>query len=958
MSDYSGNDITANHVGDNTINNVTHITQAVGDFQFPDFPNLVWTTYVGYDNRATIDVLSEEDKDVFEKLQLNAVWSKIFLSDFRIQFFPVESNFQKTKPNLTKDLKQIDIDKDEFIRLGLPLQLINEIDAIKAGFVKEIDSLQDWLDQSLSDFYTKVSQEIDPLKSRYSEYRREEENNRKDLDVSLEKLKSSLSNEFNDLASIRKDLDDFTRLKNLFVNIESRLSEKKDSEAKITEFKKTINWLAIPEVRIFQSKKQKLEKILEDAKKKISSIYVKIKNKKLEKDEINRSIIRNQESELEAKRLIMSIDAECKRLNWRIQELKVFFDSKLPGEDVADMLEICEKLEAGMLIDREALDKKKKQGSMIEAGVNSELKNTQIALKAKYGYPSFRSKQDENNYVKEYEYSKKIASGKIENIKWNLAKIENALKEKGIILEKVKDFNKTRDLLRKAGDEIISEKHKFLIIGKDKADLHEELDWIICEISVLSDEEKNVSKKIGEIEEDIAMIENGISLSCSMLEKKKKIEEDIAAEWRLIEGIQKDINYLDGMLRKFTHIPLKQIIVEGGKISTVIAGFNPWIDKTLKSISEYYRVRTLEITKSESFERIKKSIHEHRSVLMNTGEMISNVCNNAESLAKKFEKGHLELVDQAQKKTDEEILKVSKQLNDLRTKNEDLISIAKRVELEKLENERKKQDELNTLEQQRISEILKIAPYQGNAPLANLSEEEFRKLLKEVKNTRYKNLLASNFYRVQKLIGVVFGSLFWRIVLVVSLLIIWLSFSSDPVKETTLPNIPFLATLAWTVYPWCDSGDIVLSNWQVWSACNVWASESYTWWVAQPVTESSLKAGNWKRYIGEFFRGVTKSNQICTTWYRLPSRDDWARSIDVIKESWNSVGQILKLPLSGTQVGWRKVYKNQWMQGFYATSTPKGVSQSFVVYLTSTNIDPDYYGNDMAYWISVRCIRN
>lgn len=32
-----------------------------------------------------------------------------------------------------------------------------------------------------------------------------------------------------------------------------------------------------------------------------------------------------------------------------------------------------------------------------------------------------------------------------------------------------------------------------------------------------------------------------------------------------------------------------------------------------------------------------------------------------------------------------------------------------------------------------------------------------------------------------------------------------------------------------SIYPWCDTEDIELSNWQIWSACNVWATEAFTW---------------------------------------------------------------------------------------------------------------------------------
>ncbi|EKE28117.1 MAG: hypothetical protein ACD_3C00097G0001 [uncultured bacterium (gcode 4)] len=57
----------------------------------------------------------------------------------------------------------------------------------------------------------------------------------------------------------------------------------------------------------------------------------------------------------------------------------------------------------------------------------------------------------------------------------------------------------------------------------------------------------------------------------------------------------------------------------------------------------------------------------------------------------------------------------------------------------------------------------------------------------------------------------------------------------------------YTAASAWSKYPGCDTNDIKLSNWQVWSACNVWATNAWNnqaaltncgWWASDCVESS------------------------------------------------------------------------------------------------------------------------
>ncbi|EKE28139.1 MAG: hypothetical protein ACD_3C00089G0001, partial [uncultured bacterium (gcode 4)] len=66
----------------------------------------------------------------------------------------------------------------------------------------------------------------------------------------------------------------------------------------------------------------------------------------------------------------------------------------------------------------------------------------------------------------------------------------------------------------------------------------------------------------------------------------------------------------------------------------------------------------------------------------------------------------------------------------------------------------------------------------------------------------------------------------------------------------------YTAASAWSKYPGCDTNDIKLSNWQAWSACNVWATNAWNnqtaltnycgWWASDCV--ASLRYTLWSYF--------------------------------------------------------------------------------------------------------------
>lgn len=57
-----------------------------------------------------------------------------------------------------------------------------------------------------------------------------------------------------------------------------------------------------------------------------------------------------------------------------------------------------------------------------------------------------------------------------------------------------------------------------------------------------------------------------------------------------------------------------------------------------------------------------------------------------------------------------------------------------------------------------------------------------------------------------------------------------------------------------SIYPGCDSPDIMLGTWQIWAACNVWATKAYTWititdcWGSSSDCDSAIRNTIWSYF--------------------------------------------------------------------------------------------------------------
>lgn len=210
-----------------------------------------------------------------------------------------------------------------------------------------------------------------------------------------------------------------------------------------------------------------------------------------------------------------------------------------------------------------------------------------------------------------------------------------------------------------------------------------------------------------------------------------------------------------------------------------------------------------------------------------------------------------------------------------------------------------------------------------------------------------------------------------------------------------------------TIYSnWCNSADIVLSNWQVWAACNLWTNKSWIWsesywnyyqWgrnkgfsftdrtkqstkIPNPnwndnygfVWDSSLINYDWITIQNDnLWWDVTNSMSArqwpCQSGRHVPTRNDWQLACDSIKWSkcsniendYNTISKIqntLKLPFAWIHSPYDAgiIYDNLF--GYYWSSSANTTdSSSFSFSSTSlyTNSN-DYRAN----WFSVRCIRN
>jgi len=206
---------------------------------------------------------------------------------------------------------------------------------------------------------------------------------------------------------------------------------------------------------------------------------------------------------------------------------------------------------------------------------------------------------------------------------------------------------------------------------------------------------------------------------------------------------------------------------------------------------------------------------------------------------------------------------------------------------------------------------------------------------------------------------------------------------------------------------YCDKKDIVLDNWQIWSACNVWTnkawlnSDSYgkyfQWWRSKwfsndssyNISEEKIDNYNPKNDNYSFIKTTSEYNEswsktpinkwdsewICPTWYRIPSMKDWSDAFTSITwKNWNSYKEDAvkdieifteKLLLPSAWKIWINGSKNwQSQQWIYLSSSSKNDFQMKILswnkYINSPEkayIYPDAYWGKWVWW-SVRCIKN
>lgn len=141
--------------------------------------------------------------------------------------------------------------------------------------------------------------------------------------------------------------------------------------------------------------------------------------------------------------------------------------------------------------------------------------------------------------------------------------------------------------------------------------------------------------------------------------------------------------------------------------------------------------------------------------------------------------------------------------------------------------------------------------------------------------------------------------------------------SSKDFVENTLNTVQSTQTTSSVAkisqYPGCNAPDIVLSNWQIWSACNVWASVSWTWsesywdiykwWNNTPA--SSL---NWLTLTSN---PTWWSNWIwpCADGYKIWTKNDWEMTYNLLNKNYNELVNKLLIPKAGY---WRSTPFSVW----------------------------------------------
>lgn len=165
-------------------------------------------------------------------------------------------------------------------------------------------------------------------------------------------------------------------------------------------------------------------------------------------------------------------------------------------------------------------------------------------------------------------------------------------------------------------------------------------------------------------------------------------------------------------------------------------------------------------------------------------------------------------------------------------------------------------------------------------------------------------------------------------------------------------------------YPWsgwagkCDTPDIVLSNWQVWAGCNVWASISKEVW--NYYQWGSKKEGWEKNYTSQ--DKIWGKNEICASGYSIPSQKEWSqaydstRALDTANNNWQGshLSKILWLPF-----GWYRYFDDGSLQWLWKNGSYWSSDSEKYFFFNGWN---DIVNPNMSQWnwyaIPIRCIKN
>jgi hypothetical protein len=138
-------------------------------------------------------------------------------------------------------------------------------------------------------------------------------------------------------------------------------------------------------------------------------------------------------------------------------------------------------------------------------------------------------------------------------------------------------------------------------------------------------------------------------------------------------------------------------------------------------------------------------------------------------------------------------------------------------------------------------------------------------------------------------------------------------------------------------YPWCNTPDITLSNWQTWAACNVLAT-SPSW--------------NWK-----YFTRQEDSNFVCGNDYQKPTKAQWDSALSTYpnKNLWNpsNLATALNLKSAG------------YIDYYWVTKTDNNIYWSIDTYGNWNNHALQFNNSSISMWLfwmplvkwPIRCIK-